>query len=118
VRAGHDPAIVYDPSSSSFNELNGRGSVLGINADWKFEEYKYSGWPKGQIIVIGTDGIWETENTGAEKFGKRRLREIIRQNSHGPAEEILHAITDKLAAFRQTAPQLDDVTLVVVKAKT
>jgi sigma-B regulation protein RsbU (phosphoserine phosphatase) len=118
VRAGHDPAIVYDPSSSSFNELNGRGSVLGINADWTFKEYKYSGWPDGQIIVIGTDGIWETENPGAEKFGKRRLREIIRQNSHGSAEEILHAITDKLAAFRQTAPQLDDVTLVVVKAKT
>ncbi len=118
VRAGHDPAIVYDPSSSSFNELNGRGSVLGINADWTFKEYKYSGWCDGQIIVIGTDGIWETENPGAEKFGKRRLREIIRQNSHGSAEEILHAITDKLAAFRQTAPQLDDVTLVVVKAKT
>jgi sigma-B regulation protein RsbU (phosphoserine phosphatase) len=118
VRAGHDPALVYDPSSSSFNELNGRGSVLGINADWTFKEYKYSGWSDGQIIVIGTDGIWETENPGAEKFGKRRLREIIRQNSHGSAEEILHAITDKLAAFRQTAPQLDDVTLVVVKAKT
>ena len=31
VRAGHDPAIVFDPSSNSINELNGQGSVLGID---------------------------------------------------------------------------------------
>ena len=116
VRAGHDPAIVYDPSSGSTNELNGRGSVLGIDPDWTFEEYKHSEWSDGQIIVIGTDGIWETENPHAEKFGKFRLRQIIRQHSQFSSQEILDAITNALEAFRGTAPQSDDVTLVVVKA--
>jgi sigma-B regulation protein RsbU (phosphoserine phosphatase) len=116
VRAGHDPAIVYDPSSNSIYELNGRGSVLGIDPDWTFEEYKHSEWSDGQIIVIGTDGIWETENPHAEKFGKFRLRQIIRQHSQFSAQEILNAITAALEAFRGTAPQNDDVTLVVVKA--
>jgi sigma-B regulation protein RsbU (phosphoserine phosphatase) len=118
VRAGHDPAIVYDPSSNSIIELNGRGSVLGIDPDWTFEEYKHSEWSDGQIIVIGTDGIWETENPHAEKFGKFRLRQIIRQHSQFSSQEILDAITNALEAFRGTAPQSDDVTLVVVKAKT
>jgi sigma-B regulation protein RsbU (phosphoserine phosphatase) len=118
VRAGHDPAIVYDPSSGSINELQGRGTVLGIDPSWTFEEYKYSEWSDGQVIVIGTDGIWETENPHAEKFGKFRLRQIIRQHSQFSSQEILKAITDALAAFRDTAPQNDDVTLVVVKAKT
>ena len=117
VRAGHDPAIVFDPSSNSINELNGQGSVLGLDPDWTFEEYKHSGWSDGQIIVIGTDGIWETESPHAEKFGKFRLRQIIRQHSQFSAQEILNAITDALEAFRGTAPQDDDVTLVVVKAK-
>jgi len=116
VRAGHDPAFVYDPTNDAFDELNGRGSVLGINPDWKFQEYQHAGWSDGQVIVIGTDGIWETENPDGERFGKHRLREIIRRNSHGCAEEILRAITERLDEFRQTAPREDDVTLVVVKA--
>jgi sigma-B regulation protein RsbU (phosphoserine phosphatase) len=118
VRAGHDPAFIYDPSNGSINELEGRGTVLGIDAGWKFEEYKRAGWSEGQIVVIGTDGIWETENPQSEKFGKFRLRQIIRQHSQFSAQEILTAITEALAAFRDTAPQDDDVTLVVVKARS
>lgn len=118
VRAGHDPAIIYDPSNGSINELQGRGTVLGIDPDWAFEEHKHSGWSEGQIIVIGTDGIWETENRRSEKFGKFRLRQIIRQHSQFSAQEILKAITEALAAFRGTAPQNDDVTMVVVKARS
>jgi sigma-B regulation protein RsbU (phosphoserine phosphatase) len=118
VRAGHEPAILYDPSTGSFNELDGAGVVLGIDETFLFQEYKYSGLSEGQIIVIGTDGIWETENPKTEAFGKNRLRKIIRQNSHGSAKEIVQAITDALALFRETAPQNDDVTLVVVKVKS
>jgi len=118
VRAGHDPAFIYDPSNGSINELEGRGTVLGIDSDWKFEEYKRAGWSEGQIVVIGTDGIWETENPQSEKFGKFRLRQIIRQHSQFSAQEILKAITESLTAFRDTAPQDDDVTLVVVKARS
>jgi sigma-B regulation protein RsbU (phosphoserine phosphatase) len=116
VRAGHDPAIIYDPFTGSISELQGRGTVLGIDADWRFEEYKQSGWSQGQIILIGTDGIWETENPHSEKFGKFRLRQIIRQHSKFSAQEILSAITQALAVFRDSAPQKDDITLVVVKA--
>ncbi len=116
VRAGHDPAIVYDPSSGSINELHGQGSVLGIDATYAFKEYKLSGWSAGQIITIGTDGIWETETPNSEKFGKFRLRQIIRQHSQFSSQEILNAITNALEAFRGTAPQSDDVTMVIVKA--
>jgi sigma-B regulation protein RsbU (phosphoserine phosphatase) len=118
VRAGHDPAIIYDPSNGSINELQGRGTVLGIDADYTFEEYKLSGWSKEQIVVVGTDGIWETDNPRSEKFGKFRLRQIIRQHSQFSAQEIIDEITVALAAFRDTAPQNDDVTLVVAKARS
>jgi sigma-B regulation protein RsbU (phosphoserine phosphatase) len=92
--------------------------VLGIDAAFTFEEYKLSGWSEGQIIAISTDGIWETENSHSEKFGKFRLRQIIRQHSQFSAQEILNAILNALNEFRGSAPQNDDVTLVVVKAKT
>jgi len=118
VRAGHDPALVYDPTTDSFNELDGRGTVLGIDANWRFREYKKSGWTNGQIIVIGTDGIWETENHRAEKFGRARLKRIIRRHSKSSSQEIINTITESLASFRETAPQNDDVTMVVVKTRT
>jgi serine phosphatase RsbU (regulator of sigma subunit) len=48
--------------------------------------------------------------TVAEKFGKFRLRQIIRQQSQLPSQEILNAITDALETFRGTAPQNDAKT--------
>ena len=83
---------------------------------FKIEEYRLTGWSEGQIIVIGTDGIWETENSRSEKFGKFRLRQIIRQHRRFSALEILNAIISALSDFRGTAPRNDDVTLVVAKA--
>jgi sigma-B regulation protein RsbU (phosphoserine phosphatase) len=115
VRAGHDPALIYSPSCDAFEELRGAGIALGVDDEYVFPEYTFSDWTEGQIMVIGTDGIWETENPRSEAFGKARLKEIIRRNSHLSAREMVEAITDELAAFRQTAPQWDDATMAVVK---
>jgi sigma-B regulation protein RsbU (phosphoserine phosphatase) len=90
--------------------------VLGIDAAYPFEEYSLAGWSEGQIIVIGTDGIWETENSHSEKFGKFHLRQIVRQQNRFSAQEILEAIISALDEFRGSAPRNDDVTLVIAKA--
>jgi phosphoserine phosphatase RsbU/P len=118
VRAGHDPAIVYDPATDSFSELRGGGIALGVDETLAFHEYAYDGWTDGQIIVIGTDGIWEAESDEAVMFGKERLRELIREHRNRSAREILQTITDALSEFRRTAPQQDDITLVVVKMES
>ncbi len=115
VRAGHEPAIVYDPSRDLFDELHGNGIALGVDETWSFEEHTHEVWTDAQIVLIGTDGIWETENPQGERFGKQRLRKIIRQCRNDSSQEIVQAITDALGNHRQTAPQQDDITLVVVK---
>ena len=114
VRAGHDPAIVYHPSTDSFAELKGRGAAIGIDDQWVLQDY-HTTWEKNQITIIGTDGIWETRNKRDEKFGKERVMEIIRQNQKKSARRILNAVTDRLAAFRQNKTFQDDITLVVLK---
>ena len=115
VRAGHEPAIVYNPSTDSFDELYGDGIALGVDDIWSFQEHTHEVWTDSQIVLIGTDGIWESENLQGEGFGKKRLREIIRSHKHHTSQEIVHAITKALADHRQTAPQQDDITMVVVK---
>jgi sigma-B regulation protein RsbU (phosphoserine phosphatase) len=115
VRAGHEPAMIYDPSSDSFDELHGRGIALGVDETYSFEEQIRELWSDSQIVLIGTDGIWETANPQGEEFGKKRLMEIIRQHKNRSSEQIVQAITEALAGHRETAPQQDDVTLVVIK---
>ncbi len=116
VRAGHDPAIFYDAAKDEFTELGGKGIALGVDENWSYKDYSRNSWCYGQLILIGTDGIWETENPRGERFGKERLREVLRRNSHAPASKILRAITDTVADFRKKTPQEDDITLVVIKA--
>ncbi|MBW1982324.1 MAG: SpoIIE family protein phosphatase [Deltaproteobacteria bacterium] len=115
VRAGHEPALLYDPAADSFVELRGDGIALGIDEEWSFQENSYADWHTSQIILIGTDGIWETENSEGEMYGKARLRAIIRRHKESTAQELVQAIIDELSRFRGKSPQTDDITLVVLK---
>jgi len=117
VRAGHDPALLYDPATDSFSELMGGGIALGVDETWTFEEKRRDGWKAGQVILIGTDGIWESENPRGEMFGKERLREIVRRTHGSTAQELVAAVTDAVDRFREDLPRQDDITLVVIKKR-
>ncbi len=117
VRAGHDPAILYDPSDDSFRELGGgRGLPLGVSEDAEYEVHSCE-IKSGQIIHIGTDGIWEARNSQGEAFGKERLRNVLRQNADEPAEKIVAAIADAVWEFYGDKEQEDDITPVVIKIR-
>ncbi len=115
VRAGHEPAIFYDPATNTFEELKGPGMALGVDESWTYEEKQRSGLTRGQIIVFGTDGIWEAHNARGEIFGKELLFEIIREYAAKNAKEIVAAIIDSLNRHRHDVIPEDDVTLVVAK---
>jgi sigma-B regulation protein RsbU (phosphoserine phosphatase) len=115
VRAGHEPAILFDPSSGKFEELSGKGMALGVVDDYPFQMYERQGWVPGSILIVGTDGIHESRNREDTMFGQARSREIIRKNSSASAEVIQNAVIHALQTFKGDVPQEDDVTLVVIK---
>jgi sigma-B regulation protein RsbU (phosphoserine phosphatase) len=115
VRAGHDPALVYDPVRDDFEELKGSGLALGVNEGFDYEENHRNGLANGQIIAVGTDGIWEAVNGDGEMFGKERLRNVIRQNAKADAGDILSAVYDELNQFTLGQKTEDDITLVIIK---
>ena len=117
VRAGHDPAIFYDPGTDTFEELGGSGVALGVMEESLFKTYTKTGLHKGQIIFLSTDGIWEARNQKREMFGKEPIYDIIRKNSASSANEILNALLDALKRFQTDAKMEDDITLVVIKIK-
>jgi sigma-B regulation protein RsbU (phosphoserine phosphatase) len=115
VRAGHDPAILYDPVRDEFEELKGSGVALGVIETFDYEENCRRSLVNGQIIAIGTDGIWESVNREGEMFGKQRFRNIIRKNAHAAAGDILNAVYNELNQYTRGQRFEDDITLVVIK---
>jgi len=114
VRAGHDPALIYDPSANAFDELKGQGLALGLDDSFEYDSFHRRTEP-GQVIMIGTDGIWEMHNKAGEMFGKEALMEIIRNNHTASARQIVDTVTETLERFRGDEAQEDDITLVVIK---
>jgi sigma-B regulation protein RsbU (phosphoserine phosphatase) len=115
VRAGHDPALCYDPATDGFDELRGDGIALGVDDGWRYSANEKPGLKTGQIILLSTDGIWETRNPAGKMFGKGPIHKIMRQMSGATAGDILAAIIAELEKFRQHEQPADDITLVVIK---
>ena len=115
VRAGHEPAILYDPLKASFQELYGEGMALGIDAEYQSTTSTHHGWSPGTVLFIGTDGIHETQNQNDAMYGRKRLRQILENNHSASAKEIQQKVIDSVQTFRGDLQQEDDITLVVIK---
>jgi serine phosphatase RsbU (regulator of sigma subunit) len=115
VRAGHDPAIFYDPATDSIDELGGSGIALGVMENWNYEEYTKADLRKGQVIFLSTDGIAEARNQKGEMFGKEPIYDIIRKNSSSSADKIIDELIESLNGYQKGAIIEDDITLVVIK---
>jgi sigma-B regulation protein RsbU (phosphoserine phosphatase) len=115
ANAGHNPAIVYDPLTQHFHYSGKDGIPLGIDQAVVYGEHAYGPIRPGQVMVLGTDGVWEAANEAGEFFGMERLHNSIRAAAGGTAREIADAVRRDLDAFRGRRQHRDDVTLVVIK---
>jgi len=115
IRAGHDPAMLYSPDTDTIEELMGKGVALGVDGGSEYQGQIIKGFSQGQVLLIGTDGIWETQNESGEMFGKERLKALIRRYAHLSSKKMITSIIEELQAFRKSAKQDDDITLAVIK---
>lgn len=117
ANAGHDPGLVFHAATGVFDELPLGGLPLGIDRGERYDTAEVP-WPAtGDILVLGTDGIWESRNPAGTMYGKARLRELVRRNAHASPRAIGDALLTDLDAYRGNAPRLDDITFVILKRK-
>ncbi len=115
VRAGHDPAAIYNPSTGEQRELMGDPMLaLGVFDESEYDDFTVE-LHAGEIIFIGTDGIWEARNSKDEMFGRKRMDKIIMDNAEKPAIEIQDLIIRAVVDFQGKMEQEDDITLVIIK---
>jgi phosphoserine phosphatase RsbU/P len=113
--AGHDLPIIYHPHGDRFASIRGSHIPLGVMERATFEEYRYEGLSPGDVILLGTDGVWETQDEEGKLFGRERVSRLLREHHTRSASYIAAMIEAALGTFRGKAPTKDDITFVVVK---
>ena len=116
--AGHDQPLIYDPGGAAkLTEIDDSagGLPLGVSDGEQYTEQTYAPLRPGQVLLVGTDGLWEATNTADEQFGKQRVADALAASAHQSAAEIESAIYHRLLAFCDGCAMKDDVTYVVIK---
>lgn len=68
------------------------------------------------MLVVGTDGIWDTEASDGERVGKELVYDIVRTHSLKSSQQIVAEILDRVCPFGSKKDLADDVTPIVIKA--
>jgi serine phosphatase RsbU (regulator of sigma subunit)/pSer/pThr/pTyr-binding forkhead associated (FHA) protein len=114
VNAGHNPPLIAHGSDGTLEQLGAGGLPLGILPDYDYREGRTQ-LRTGDVLVVYSDGVTETQDPQGEEFGTTRLHEVVSQNLHATASGIRDKIEAALSSFAQGTPAVDDITLVIVK---
>ena len=112
--AGQGPVYVYHPADQCFAELSCTGPPLGVVDGAEFES-QFMTLNKDDILVIGTDGIWEARNPAGEMFSIERVRQLLATWHHKTAEEIGEGIFERVKSFTARDEPEDDSSLMIIK---
>lgn len=126
---------VLDPQAHQVRfHAGGQGPLLHFRAaaqefDWHGPTtFPMGAWPQlqldppqsltlepGDILGLISDGIYEYLDPDGALFGQDRVAEIIRQHQDRPMTELAELLLQSARAFGGTAPQADDVTIVLLR---
>jgi len=115
--AGHGPVFCYSSRQNLITELPPNDIPLGIAADAAYRAPTPLPLQPGDILLIGTDGLWETRNPQGEMFRSERLRQIIASHRDKDAANLYRIVMQKISDFRAGQIVEDDMTLMVIKLK-
>jgi phosphoserine phosphatase len=69
----------------------------------------------GDVFGLISDGIYEYENEAGEQFGRRGVVRILDENPDASAQELVDKIMAAAREHGGTAPQADDITIVLAR---
>jgi len=115
--AGHPSGYVLDGAGHVKATLKRLGVPLGIQPDLEYAASPVISLSAGDIVLLLTDGIEEAMSPDDAFFGVDPILDVVRAHSERTAGEIVEALFRAVREFSHDLPQLDDLTVVVVKVK-
>jgi sigma-B regulation protein RsbU (phosphoserine phosphatase) len=115
--AGHPSGYVLDAAGQVKARLKRLGVPLGIQPEIVYAASPVISLSTGDIVLLLTDGIEEAMSPDDAFFGVDPILDVVRAHSERTAREIVQALFQAVRDFSHGLPQLDDLTVVVVKVK-
>jgi len=114
ANAGHCPPLVLSAGHGPVRQLARTGIPLGIdhNHEWNRAAVELA---PGDALVLYTDGITEAQDRTHELLGEERLARCIEEHRGDSAQEVMSGILTCRREFVGSAPQSDDIALMVVR---
>jgi sigma-B regulation protein RsbU (phosphoserine phosphatase) len=113
--AGHENPLLISGGKEPLR-LNTGGIVLSIMEEFPYEEETVPLLP-GDLLVIYSDGVTDAINTRQELWGEARLTAVVKEHRDAGASALIDHIIAAVQSHAGEAPQMDDITLVVIKRK-
>jgi sigma-B regulation protein RsbU (phosphoserine phosphatase) len=114
ANAGHNRALLLRRKEAGCTQLDADGLILGIRRDVAFEE-KGLVLQQGDLLLLYTDGVIETQNDAGEFFGLSRLCSAFCTHRVHPPETLLKMLLDELREFLGKGDFQDDISMVAVR---
>jgi sigma-B regulation protein RsbU (phosphoserine phosphatase) len=113
--AGHNPPFLISAEHErAYQALPRTGMALGIIDEGSWEQGIVT-IDHGDVLLTYTDGVTEAQNEIDEFYGEARLLEIASSKVEFPATKLQEALQKDIHQFSGGRPQLDDMTLLVLK---
>jgi sigma-B regulation protein RsbU (phosphoserine phosphatase) len=116
--AGHNPGYVLDRTGAVKTELTATGVPLGPFPDAVFTTSSEIVLEPGDMLVLLTDGVTESESPDGSFFDVDASLDVVRSCRGERASEIVQRLYGAARAFGQGVPQIDDMTIVICKAES
>jgi serine phosphatase RsbU (regulator of sigma subunit) len=115
--AGHPTAYILDAAGRVRMRLPSTGLPLGISPENEFVTSPTISVGPGELVLLVSDGVLEACAPDGGPFGWSRAVGIARIYRAEPAACIVSNLYHAVRAYAQNAPQLDDITAVVIKRR-
>jgi phosphoserine phosphatase RsbU/P len=112
TNAGHNYPYLRR-ADGSLVELDKGGLLLGLFDDAEYELGEIPFAP-GDGLILFSDGIPEATDSRGDLYGEERLQALWRDAARTPTGEVIERLLADVGAFRGSAGQSDDMTIVVV----
>jgi len=113
ANAGHSP-VVYCPRGGAATLLEADAPVLGVLPISSCTNHLLS-FHKGDLLLVGSDGLNESFNAQGEMFGYERLLNTVETLAHLLARELGRELLRTIEQFTKGHQQSDDQTFIVLK---
>ena len=116
--AGQGPLIFYDRQAGRFDLEDASQPPLPLalrDGPTGTSGLRRRQFAAGDMLVLASDGFWESTARDGEMFGMRRLLETLRRATDLGAAQMIDQARQEIERFTAPNKPTDDLTMVVIR---